>query len=158
MHVQVIKGFFYTFSTATNVILSIYAGLKSVSGCTCPGDALTYECTVMGKIIGVTFWSGTAFKCRDSSDAIILLHSQFNSSYGICNDGTIIAKSISLEGNNYTSQLNITVTPDIVGKTIECHYTGGNGIITLLSSWVILRTGLSYCYNYYIHWPNTVAN
>ena len=73
----------------------------------------------MGKIYEVTFWSGTAFKCQYSSNAIILLHSQFNSSHVTCNDGTIIAKSISLEGNNYTSQLNITVTPDIVGKTTE---------------------------------------
>lgn len=127
-------------NTTTSVITSIYAELNS--GCTCPGDLLTYECTAMGTASGVTVWSGTAIKCQYSSDMIILL---FNSYYGImCNNGDIMAKDISLEGNNYTSQLNITVTPDRFGKTIECLYDGGNGIITLLSSWEIPRTGLSY--------------
>ena len=42
-----------------------------------------------------------------------------------CNNGTIVARMLSVEGNNYTSQLNVTVTPDTAGKTIECVHDDG---------------------------------
>ena len=32
----------------------------------------------------------------------------------------IVARTLSAEGNNYTSQLNVTITPDTAGSTIEC--------------------------------------
>ena len=50
------------------------------SRCICPGDTLTYECTVVG--LGVTVWTGSAFSCPSSNNEIALLHSRFLS-YGL---------------------------------------------------------------------------
>ena len=41
---------------------------------------------------------------------------------GTCNNGQIVGESLSVQGNNYNSQLNVTVTPDMAGKTIICVY------------------------------------
>ena len=97
-----------------------------MSGCVCPGDTLIYECTVMGR--GSTVWTGTAFNCSSSNNEILLLHTHFSSiegDYGLCNNGAIVGQSLGVEGNNYTSQLNVTVTPDIAGKIVECFYDDG---------------------------------
>ena len=53
---------------------------------------------------------------------ILLLHYRFPSAVVECNNGAIVARSLSVEGNNYTSQLNVTVTSDIAGTTVECGY------------------------------------
>ena len=42
--------------------------------------------------------------------------------FGSCNNGAIAARSLGVQGRNYTSQLNITLTPYIAGKTIMCAY------------------------------------
>ena len=39
-----------------------------------------------------------------------------------CNNGTIIGQSLGIQGNNYTSQLNVTITPETAGNTITCAY------------------------------------
>ena len=89
------------------------------SGCLCPGDTLLYECTVMG--YGTTVWTGSAFNCRSSNNDIILLHNRFNNGTdGTCTNGAIVGRSIAVDGNNYTSQLNVTITSDTAGKTIKC--------------------------------------
>jgi hypothetical protein len=106
----------------------------------CPGEVLTYECIATGgSNIGATIWTGTAFNCTSSENEITLLHVYINHTY-TCNDGTIVARMLSVEGNNYTSQLNVTVLPKTAGKTIECvqydRYT-----TRLLFSLVIPTTG-----------------
>ena len=110
--------------------------------CVCPGDTLIYECTVAE--LGSTIWTGTAFECSSSNNEIILLHSRFTSvygDYGSCNNGDIVARSLSVEDNNYTSQLNVTVTPETAGMTIECIGDSGRYEI-LISSFVIPTTCL----------------
>ena len=73
----------------------------------------------MGEPSGATVWRGTAFDCPIGE--IALLHNRFaEGTFGVCNDGDIVAKSFSVDGNNYTSQLNITITPDTAGMTIQC--------------------------------------
>ena len=92
--------------------------------CVCPGDQLIYGCTVQGSVNGATIWTGTAFSgCPQN--AILLSHSYFaptGGSTGTCNNGQIVAESISVQENNYNSQLNVTVTLDTAGKTIICAY------------------------------------
>ena len=86
-----------------------------------------YECVVIGSQLGTTVWRGTAFEC--TSGEISLLHrlyfteSSASYAYGECNNGSIIAQSLSIEdGMFYTSQLNITVSDDVIGRSIECNY------------------------------------
>ena len=90
---------------------------------------MTYECTVIGGPGGVTVWNGTAFHCPPSENAILLLNNQFLYSGTYSCNGAIVARILSVEGNNYTSQLNVTITPETAGKTIEC-YNYDEGIIT----------------------------
>jgi hypothetical protein len=95
-----------------------------MNGCVCPGDILIYECTVMRGV--ATVWTGSALDCNE----IVLLHSDdewYNKSDFklYCNNGAIVVRSLPTEGNNYTSQLNVTITPDTAGKTVECEYDDG---------------------------------
>ena len=72
--------------------------------------------------MGTTFWQGSALdNCRNQE--ISLVHHQFGTLVRqTCNNGSIVAvgqEPDSLNGS-YTSQLNITVTCDMIGKTVEC--------------------------------------
>lgn len=117
-----------------------YTDAVFASLCICPGDILTYECTVTGG--HATVWTGSAFDCPSAGNDITLLHSHFMHK-GSCNNGTIMARSLSVKGNNYTSQFNVTVASDMAGKTIECLKSNGTHDILLLSFVIptILCTG-----------------
>jgi hypothetical protein len=96
-----------------------------VNECVCPGDKLTYTCTVQGSDTGATIWTGTAFLGGCQQNEILLLHRQFMSTGGstrTCNNGAIVGQSLGVQGNSYTSQLNVTITPETAGKTIMCAY------------------------------------
>ena len=121
--------------------------LISPSGCSCPEDQLTLDCSVQGGV--ATVWQGSAFDC--ASNQIILLHNKFSDwqspAGGECNGGKIVAHSIGEFNNTYVSQLNVTVTEDMNNRTIECAAEHTNG--TLLNSGastVTVATGThSYC-------------
>ena len=68
---------------------------------------------------GYIVWSGSAFNCS-STNNYITLSGHLDIGTRTCNNGAIVARILSAEGNNYTSQLNVTITPDTAGKTIEC--------------------------------------
>ena len=91
---------------------------------TCPRDILTYECRNIGG--GFTIWSGSAFQCVNTNQNLISLrHSQFSSldkPQGVCNDGAIIARAIGVDGNNYTSQLNVSVSEKMNNTTVQCSH------------------------------------
>ena len=97
---------------------------------------MTYECTVYGGYEGVTVWMGDFFHCSSGKQAIELLHNHFSpersgggaSNVRICNDGNnnIAGRIMRVENDSYfISQLNVTLTPDIAGKSIECAYDNG---------------------------------
>ena len=56
-----------------------------------------------------------------------------------------MANVISVQENSYTSQLNVTVIPQTVGKTIRCLYNDGLSVTTLNTSLIIHTIGL-ICY------------
>ena len=118
----------------------IFFNAVSPSGCVCPGDTLSFECTV-GERLAITIWLGSAFDCSNSANEITLLHWNVGC-YSVCNNGAITARILSVEGNNYTSQLNVTVTPDMAGKTVTCASDTGADITFYFTS-VIALTGLS---------------
>ena len=100
----------------------------STNDCICPGDIVTYECTVIGGHGGTTVWRGSALHCPNSEHMIQLVHGHFASekeSFGDCNDGSIVARGLRVENNSYTSQLNVTLTYDMAGESIECVYDDG---------------------------------
>lgn len=89
--------------------------------CVCSGENLIYNCSVHDNAHGATVWNGTAF----SGCEILLPHRHFTPTgdpIGTCNNGDIVEQSLGVQGNNYTSQLNVTITLGIAGKTITCAY------------------------------------
>ena len=115
-------------------------GFISPSGYACPGDTLTYTCTIAGP--GNTIWSGTAFDCSSKSDEIILRHSQFGiGTFGNCNDGAITAQSLGVvDSSCYSSQLNVTVSSDMNNQNIQCAYSSDR-ITTIEVATLSLATG-----------------
>lgn len=105
--------------------------LVSTSECDCLDQTLTYECTVTGSPGGATVWTGSALNCP--SGEIVLLHRHFTNPDGTirtCDNGAIVAQSLSVQNNLYTTQLNITVTQNIIRKNITCIYDGmGDGTV-----------------------------
>ena len=95
-----------------------------------------------------TIWIGSALDCPSANDEIVSLHSRFLYNESVdhyCNNGAIVARSLSVEGNNYTSQLTVTVTPDTAGKAIKCAGDNGESNTLFFSSIIPAITGLSPC-------------
>ena len=90
-----------------------------------------------------TIWTGSAFDCLHTNNEIYVLESSTGGD--TCNNGAIVANVISVEENNYISQLNVTVTSQTVGKTIRCLYDNGQLNFTHYATSVIHTTGLLPC-------------
>ena len=105
-------------------------------GCASPGDTLTLECSVAIERLqgGGTVWRGTAFDCPSGDSEIVILYNRFVSRY--CNNGTIVGWNLGIGSDNrtYTSRLNITVSPGIIGKNITCEYDNGTQSILAAGS------------------------
>ena len=110
----------------------------STDDCVCPGDVVLYECTVFGGIGAITVWKSDFFNCTNGKQVIELVHrprregDEFNTR--ICNNGNIAARIVRNERDSFTSQLNITLTYDIAGESIEC--IGDNGTNTHRIGWL----------------------
>ena len=101
--------------------------LDTSNRCFCPGNTLTYECTVMGEPGGSTVWRGSDFSCF--SQDISLFHADYDSTgaYGECSDivGQSVRSDINTMNDNstsvsyYTSQLTVLINSGTVGTTIE---------------------------------------
>lgn len=95
--------------------------LVKISKCTCIGDILTYECAVTGP--GFTIWQGSAFECPSLENSIQLRHSSYDSgTMGQCNDESITGRSLGVSNDVYTSVLNVTLSTDLIGRTVECKH------------------------------------
>lgn len=109
--------------------------------CACPGSVLTFSCTTVG--LGTTIWTGTAFDCSNMGNQITLRNIQFASgTFGTCNNGRISARSVEVDGDRRTSQLNVTVLSALNETSIECQYNAadqgivriGMAVLTVLQS------------------------
>ena len=98
--------------------------------CACPGDSLTYTCTVVGGI--VTQWISI---CSGGS-SIALIHSQFGDGTptGECDGGSIVVRGVSVVNdtgvNCYISELSFNASSDLNGTTVECNRNGDDPIDT----------------------------
>ena len=94
---------------------------------------MTFKCTVIiNEKGGSTVWQGNALsECEGTSTKEITLpHTKFESHSIIsCNNGTITGQSLNMTIENgsilYTSQLDVIVMPEMVGKIIECLHDDG---------------------------------
>ena len=86
-------------------------------------------------------WTGTAFSCSGSINDISLRHTQFNSgASGSCNNDALMAKSIRVTNDCYTSQLNVTVSSTLNNKTIQCTHDSNMGSRIIGSSTLHVMT------------------
>lgn len=125
----------------------------SADGCVCPGDVVTYECTVFGGVAGVTIWRGNGFNCPRSNNEMILPHSYWYYMYTwsrdvhwSCDNGHILGTIVRVENNSisfsYTSQLNITLTSDLINTSIECVHD--NGMSETVVGSTVITGGIYY--------------
>ena len=123
--------------------------LRNKTDCTCPGDTLTFECAVMGKSYGLTVWTGSVFSNCLAVQEIVLFHSDIGAngastlrkcSY-IHGNVSIVAQGLRVENGSYISQLNVTVTSDVIGKSIECLYDNQINTTTTVGSLNLTLSG-----------------
>ena len=121
----------------------------------CPGDILTFVCTVYGSLGDSTVWKGTAFSDCNGYE-ITLLHLRFwleNGTTEECNKGAITGRSMKVEPRDnisndslyiYVSQLMVVVQPEMIDSDIECFHDDidpsksskvGNFSWILMSTW-----------------------
>ena len=96
--------------SASNAFSQMTANIN----CACPGEELTFTCTLVGG--GITVWSGTAFNCSSGTNDTSLSHSRFMDPEGIsksCNGGAIVARSVGVTDDCYTSQLSVQVSSSL---------------------------------------------
>ena len=112
--------------------------------CTCPGYLSSYKCTVVGD--GFSIWRGTAFDCTLSGNEILLLHSNFIvGTIRTCSNGQIVGRSLSQTDDCYTSQLDVNITVNLDGSTVECIYESGNSPAVSVGAAIIsITTGKIY--------------
>ena len=111
---------------------------------TCPEDVAVFICRVSGGV--ATVWRGSIFNCPDHGNEIILRHSNFENedNTGTCNDRKVVAYSSEVISNSiYSSQLNVTVTPEMHNGTIECIQDDFNEI-SVGTCTLILTIGTPY--------------
>ena len=126
--------------------------LDTFERCLCPGDSLTYQCTVMGEPGGITVWMGSAFNC--TSHDIQLFHSDYQSTEGAHGDcGDIVGHSVrtnihTTNGVNstavihYTSQVTVPINSETMGRIIECIYDDGVAAILVGREEVNITMGI----------------
>ena len=88
---------------------------------------MSYECAVAKSgYFGTTVWRGSAIDCPGGE--INLLHRLYNDTethisihaYGECSNGSIVAQGVRIENGTYISQLNVSVSTDMIGRSIQC--------------------------------------
>ena len=88
----------------------------------CPGEELTYTCTIDGTGSSITVWSMTPQPCAGS--AVVLVHSTLGGPPIEC--GQFSAQLTASDGDCYTSTLTVTASPELNGTVVRCEDSSGN--------------------------------
>ena len=103
--------------------------LTQVTSCTCPGQQLVFECTVVGD--GGTYWQGTALQ-NCSGGRLLVRHSQFESGRNTTetcgSTGLVVSVPFSRANDSYNTQLIINASQYLYGTTIECATDSGRNV------------------------------
>ena len=121
MHLLIIPGL-----AAVGVSCQPVENLHVITDCVCSNDVVIYECTVCRRF--ATLWEGSAFECP--SREITLANTDFGTprAMGVCNDGRIVARGLSVDSGCYTSQLNVTFDAGLQDRTVICYADNGTHI------------------------------
>ena len=131
-----------TYICVQQSVLKMGSGqLIKISNCTCLEDIITYNCVITGS--GFTVWQGNAFDCSAQNNKTLLRHTLFGGSGTMkqCNGGAIVGRSLGVSGDIYTSELNVTASSDLIGRTVECAYSPNGITVTPVNSTTIGLTG-----------------
>ena len=99
-----------------------------------------------GESYGQTIWTGGVF--RNCVNEIVLYHYEFGANRTTTrgcyiSNNFIVAQGLRVEnGSHYISQLNVTVTSDMIGKSIECDYDNQINTTTTVGSINISKSGI----------------
>ena len=100
--------------------------------CACPGNNLIFECTVVGVAGGSTQWRGDAI--RQCTVPVFLRHRDFiegTTQPTVCNSGEIVIRTLRVESNCYTSQMNISFSNALINSTVACAYDNGTRAVVI---------------------------
>ena len=107
--------------TATEDINRTIELVMRESECSCPNYTLIFECTVRNSSAQLSIiWNGSIF---NNCNGILLSPPVWNMD-SHCNKGAIIGSIMPNENSWYTSQLNITLNFEIIGKNVLCFHSG----------------------------------
>lgn len=85
------------------------------SGCPCPGETITCECTAAAGTQAIV-WSGSIFDFGEGScDRIVVLGDRVP---GECKG--IVAYGYSAPDGHFISKMNLTATGSYNGRTVQC--------------------------------------
>lgn len=118
---------FYIIVTWLPIGLAARSELRATTDYICPGQNVTYECTVVNG--SFTDWDVNIF---EPGCEIVLSHFQFLDETKYCNNRGISARIVEVNNSRYTSQLVVSVTPDLNNGTINCSVDDLS--VTLISS------------------------
>ena len=95
---------------------------------------------------GITVWRGTAFNC--AGNEITLRHNTFESgdAAGECNNRAIVGRGLHKVNDCYTSQLNISISMEMIGRSVECAYddlSGSNPTLIGMDT-ITITTGIIF--------------
>ena len=112
----------------------------------CPGYNLQLTCTTIETgTTGATAWTINTTAADRCSD-VFLRHASFFDPEGVsvemsCRGRSIVGRSLSVDGDRYTSILDVTVGANLDGLIIGCEYDSG-AVTTPIGSYpVALTTG-----------------
>ena len=113
------------------------------SDCICPGQNVTYECTVVGGLF--TIWSGSVI---ETGCQIVLPHSNPGTYNTLCNNRAVVSRGVEVNNNCFTSQLTVLLTLDLYQRTVQCIVDDGLSLVVIGTVQLLtMITGIIQYYN-----------
>ena len=127
--------------------LLMFTELTLVTGCTCVGYNIQYDCAVEGGV-------GTRWRIQNINCEIFLRHSQFGGSVSTqqtCSNPNyrVIARGVGVTNGVYFSQLLVNISQELDGDNVECIRFDGASNTTIGMQSISLSPGkCNHYYNY----------
>ena len=95
-------------------------------------------------------WTGSAFSCHSDTNRneITLRHNSFTGgTTDECNGGAIIAESLHVIDDCFTSQLRVNVSNELNNKTVDCIHSTNTETVGQSSIFVTVISGTRFVYH-----------